>query len=132
MNMLIEYGCDFNVPIDKDGNTPIMYFIMVGDYFATTLLLEKYQNLDLSIKNKHGFSASYLLFNIDASEKDLKNNLIFHKTFDYDFTDNNNNNFIMYFLVRNKLNDDFNKILKRKRIKNQVNNKKEKFHNYCN
>jgi len=107
------------------GNTPIMFFLMIGDYYASTLLLEKCKNLDLSIKNKHGINASYLLVDIDYTEKALKEMLIHHKTFDYDFVDNDNNTLIMHLLVRIKPDIYFKYILEKKKMTNQVNNKNE-------
>jgi len=125
MIILIINYCDFNVPIDKEGNTAIMFFIMVGDYFASTLLLEKCKNLDLSIKNKHGISASYLLFWIYPKEKNFRQKLFSHDTFDIDYVDNDNNNLIMHFLARGQLNEEYSIALQRRKAKNHVNNKKE-------
>jgi len=125
MIILMLNDCDFNAPIDKEGNTPIMFFIMVGDYFASTLLLEKCKNLDLSIKNEHGISASYLLFWTDADEKTFRQKLFFHETFDNDYVDNDNNNLIMHFLARGQLNEEYTIALQKRRVKNHVNNKKE-------
>ncbi|ORX38763.1 ankyrin [Anaeromyces robustus] len=126
MFILLTYDCDFNVTIDKEGNTPIMYFIMIGDYFATTLLLEKFKNLDLSIKNEHGINASYLYFSIDYRETILKEKIFNHKTFDCDFVDNDGNTMIMHFLVREKVKDELESVFKRKKVKtNEVNNKNE-------
>jgi len=125
MSFLAFHGADFNVIIDEEGNTPIMYFIMIEEYFATTLLLERCENLDLSIKNKNGISVSYLLFSIPVDECNLRKLIISHKTFDYDFADNDNNNLIMHFLVRGKVGDEFKYLLQKKRKYNHVNNKKE-------
>ncbi|ORX72545.1 ankyrin [Anaeromyces robustus] len=126
MDTLISNGCNFNIPIDKEGNTPIMFFIMAGDYFATTLLLENYKRLDLSIKNEHGINASYLVFSIYPAELKLKRKIFNFNTFDYDFVDNDKNTMVMHFLVRGKVDEDFKTLLERKKIKsNEVNNKNE-------
>jgi len=124
MNTLVRSGADFNIAIDKEGNTPIMYFIMVGDYFATTYLLEKYRKLDLSIKNVYGISASYLLFWIRPIERDLKELLINHNSFDSDFADNDNNDLIMHILARGDI-KYLKSVLAKKKKFNHVNNKKE-------
>eukprot|EP00833_Pecoramyces_ruminatium_P010581 jgi/Orpsp1_1/1184613/evm.model.c7180000090263.1 len=58
---LIKFGCDFNIPLDKDGNTPIMIFLMMKDYVSAKYLLDNYKGtIDLSIKNKYNVNASYL------------------------------------------------------------------------
>eukprot|EP00833_Pecoramyces_ruminatium_P000686 jgi/Orpsp1_1/1174718/evm.model.c7180000051124.1 len=124
--LLIYYGCNFNVAIDKEGNTPIMFFLMVGDYFSTTLLLEKCKKLDLSIKNDSGIGVSYLLFTIHFyNEQVLRQFIINHKTFDCDYTDSNNNSLLMHLIVRGYYDEIIKQILERKKIPNQVNNKGE-------
>lgn len=60
INTLIDIGCDFNCPIDNDGNTPLMYFMMVKDYVSAYNLLTHCKTMDLSLCNKYGVSASYL------------------------------------------------------------------------
>eukprot|EP00833_Pecoramyces_ruminatium_P010536 jgi/Orpsp1_1/1184568/evm.model.c7180000090055.1 len=61
LSSLIKFGCDFNIPVDKDGNTPIMIFLMMKDYVSAKYLLDNYKGtIDLSIKNKYGVNASYL------------------------------------------------------------------------
>lgn len=124
MNTLVKLGANFNVAIDEDGNTPIMYFIMIGDYFATTYLLEKCENLDLSVRNVYGISASYLLFWIRPKEQTLLEMLVKHKSFDSDSVDDDNNNLIMHILFRRDL-KYLNKALEKKKIFNHVNNKNE-------
>jgi len=58
---LIKMGCDFNVVIDDDGNTPIIFFLLTQDYVSANYLLDKSRYLiDLSIKNKLGINASLL------------------------------------------------------------------------
>jgi len=95
-------GCNLNTPFDKEGNTPIMYFMMVKDYFSTTFLIERYKDLDLSIKNENGISASYLSVTINPLEKKLKEIFIKHKTFDFNYSDSSNNNLLMYFIAKNE------------------------------
>jgi len=56
---------DFNIIIDEEGNTPIMFFLMVRDYVTVIHLLEKHEDLNLSIKNKNGISFSYLTLFVD-------------------------------------------------------------------
>lgn len=61
LETLIELGCDFNVPVDEQGNTPIMVFLMMKDYVTCQYLMNTIGNkLDLSKKNNDGVNASYL------------------------------------------------------------------------
>jgi len=61
---LVELGCDFNVPIDEDGNTAIMVFIMVQDFNTLNYVLKYGNDLDLSVQNYFGDDACSLYFNI--------------------------------------------------------------------
>lgn len=126
MYILTINNCNFNIPIDKEGNTPLMYFMMIKDFYATAFLLEKCKNLDLSIKNNQGISASYLLFRIPPSEGVLRRALLNHETFDYNFADSYNNDLVMHFLYRGTLEDiGFRDIVRRKEKVNHVNHKDE-------
>jgi hypothetical protein len=60
---LINLGCDFNVPVDEDGNTAIMVFIMVHDHHSLNYTLRFCKDLDLTIKNCYGDDASSFFFN---------------------------------------------------------------------
>jgi len=60
INTLIDIGCDFNCTVDDDGNTPLMFFLMVKDYISAYNLLSHCQTMDISICNKYGVNASYL------------------------------------------------------------------------
>jgi len=90
---LIDLKCDFNVPVDDDGNTPIMVFLMMKDYVSCQYLLERCGNLiDLSKKNYNDINASYLSLFISPEVFEgllFKNNDIFSlKTLKKDFIDN--------------------------------------------
>jgi len=61
---LVELGCNFNVPVDEDGNTAIMVFIMVQDFNSLNYVLKYGNDLDLSIQNYFGDDACSLYFNI--------------------------------------------------------------------
>jgi len=63
---LIDLKCNFNIPVDEHGNTPIMIFLMMKDYITTKYLLD-HCVIDLSIKNKNGANASFLSLFIDES-----------------------------------------------------------------
>jgi ankyrin repeat protein len=69
--VLIDMGCDFNRPIDVDGNTPIVALLMMKDYVSAKYLIDKCKNLDLSIKNKYGISGSSFRGLIDEKVFDV-------------------------------------------------------------
>jgi len=125
MYVLIFRDCDFNIAIDEEGNTPIMYFLMIQDYYSTVFLLEKCKNLDLSIKNKNGISASSLVLSIHSLEQVLRQCLIYYETFDYDYVDSNNNSLVMNYIVRGNFDYDLKGIIARKKVSNEVNNRNE-------
>ncbi|ORX79969.1 ankyrin [Anaeromyces robustus] len=61
LKTLIGFNCDFNVPVDDDGNTPIMVFLLMKDYVTCQYLLSQDKiSIDLSKENYHGVNASYL------------------------------------------------------------------------
>ncbi|ORX70391.1 ankyrin [Anaeromyces robustus] len=125
MIVLNVYKYNFNVPIDEEGNTPFMYFMMVGDLCSCCYLLEKCKNLNLSIKNKKGISVSYLSLFIDHSESVFLKHLTEHKTFDYSYVDSNNYSLLMHYIVRNRYSDAKTTAFKSKRTLNHVNDKNE-------
>jgi len=57
---LVHFNCNFNVPVDEDGNTAIMVFMLIPDYYTLQYVLKKVDDIDFSIKNKYGESASTL------------------------------------------------------------------------
>ncbi|KAG4107790.1 hypothetical protein H8356DRAFT_1379447 [Neocallimastix lanati (nom. inval.)] len=63
--VLIDMGCDFNKPIDVDGNTPIVALLMMKNYVSAKYLIDNCKNLDFSIKNKYGISGSSFIGLID-------------------------------------------------------------------
>lgn len=61
LKILVDFNCDFNVPVDNDGNTPIMVFLLMKDYVTCQYLLSQDKiSIDLSKENYHGVNASYL------------------------------------------------------------------------
>jgi len=106
LQTLIECHCDFNVPVDDDGNTPMMVLLMMKDYVSCQYLLSKYSDgIDLSKENYHGINASYLslfitnevfdeLYSSDYVYKDkfsscdLKNLFMNNKSFDKKYLEN--------------------------------------------
>ncbi|ORX77394.1 ankyrin, partial [Anaeromyces robustus] len=125
MRVLNKYEYNFNVPIDEEGNTPFMFFMMIGDLCSCCFLLERFKRLDLSIKNKKGLSVSYLSLFIDSYENVFLKSLTEHPTFDYDYIDNNNNSLLMHYVVRNQYSDAEKAAIKSKRTLDHINNKNE-------
>jgi len=117
---LINIGCNFNVPIDEDGNTAMMFFFFVQDYASANFvhnrsILTPEKNIDLSAKNKHGVNATYLSLSIneDIFKKnkrcflftlsDFKQSLRKNKTFDTSLTDDSKD-----ITIRENLNTESN------------------------
>jgi len=83
LETLIDLGCDFNVPVDDDGNTPLMVFLMMKDYVTSQYLLNECGSaIDLSKKNYNGVNASYLSLFISPEVFD---NLKFKSTSKFSF-----------------------------------------------
>jgi len=99
---LVELKCNFDIPVDEEGNTPIMVFLMIKDYVTAKYLLDKCKTINLSTKNKNGINASFLSTFIDRevfekleynktrnqfsiSYKALKNAIQDHPTYDNSF-----------------------------------------------
>eukprot|EP00833_Pecoramyces_ruminatium_P018635 jgi/Orpsp1_1/1192667/evm.model.d7180000095078.1 len=91
ISTLVYLGCDFNITVDEDGNTPLMVLMYVKDNITLNYVLKYGNNINLSTKNKYGESASSLFFkclNMDS----IYNYLIKDPSFDFDYHDPNNNN----------------------------------------
>jgi len=106
LKSLVKAGCDLNVIIDDDGNTPIIFFLLTEDYVSASYILNKC-DIDLSIKNKFDICASLLSEFINKSAFDhlqynkrrnknkfsyesLINLLRSNKTFDSSYSNSNN------------------------------------------
>jgi len=116
-------NCDFNAAIDEVGNTPLMFFMMIKDCATISYILSDYENIDLSVKNKYGISASLLSALVDKEETFLINAILEHKTFDPQCTDNFNNNLLIYSVLCDNP-YMFSKMVNEKSI-NHLNNNKE-------
>jgi len=85
-NALIDMGCDFNVPVDGDGNTAMNFFLMMHDYVSAMNLIDYSSNIDLSIENKYGISANHLVSRLTKEDfavlEGMKNSLLVE--IDYD------------------------------------------------
>jgi len=114
LKILVYKGCDFNIILDDEGNTPIIFFMLMKDYIIVHYLLIncKKRIIDLSIKNRYGVNASYLLFftkNIN-DENFYKNTMINshafkqiflnNPTFDYSYIDSYENTLLIHSIIK--------------------------------
>jgi len=125
---LIDIGCDFNAPIDEDGNTPIMFFMMMNDYYSTFYILDYYKLLNLSIKNKYEENATYYSILMENNSKTLTKALINHKSYDFFFQETKqDNNILMYYALINDYDSALTTITKYPQLINHTNQKGENF-----
>eukprot|EP00833_Pecoramyces_ruminatium_P008381 jgi/Orpsp1_1/1182413/evm.model.c7180000081176.1 len=110
---LIQKEVDFNTSIDKQGNTPLMFFIMIEDWISLGYLFNKQNDsLNLSHQNCYGESAITLCLRLTKKkyEKVIKSNeisfcfphsklinyFIENKTYNINYIDKKGNNLLMY------------------------------------
>ena len=72
---LVKAGCDFNVIIDDDCNTPIIFFLLTEDYVSANYILSNC-DIDISVQNKFDISASLLS---EFINKNVFDQLQYHK-----------------------------------------------------
>ncbi|KAG4097369.1 ankyrin [Neocallimastix lanati (nom. inval.)] len=104
---LVKAGCDFNVIIDDDCNTPIIFFLLTEDYVSASYILSNC-DIDVSVQNKFDISASLLS---EFINKNVFDQLQYHKKrnknrFSYDSLINlirNNKTFDSSFLNSNNV-----------------------------
>jgi len=73
---LVKLGCDFNVPIDEEGTTPIMFFLLTENYVCANYILQKC-NIDLSPVNNQDINVSKLTSYL---KKEVFDRLKYNKT----------------------------------------------------
>ncbi|ORX85782.1 ankyrin [Anaeromyces robustus] len=115
LRALIDIGCDFNYMVDGDGNTPVLFYLMIKEYASLFYLLKYYKDIDLSVKNKYGINATYMSFFLEKEDFDtfdqqsglknvtyniFKKAFIEQKTFDFDYIDYYQNNLLIHALIR--------------------------------
>jgi len=123
MSALVNCQSDFNIPIDKDDNTPFMIILIVNDSYTTAFCARFLMKLDLSVKNKYGESATSLVFKTKHYEimKYLRNN----PTFDYHYRDSINQNTLLMISAINNPAAMRDLLENDPSIINEVNNKNE-------
>jgi len=97
--ILVQMDCDFNITIDEEGNTPLMFFIMIENIYTVHYIVTFCRNLNVSIKNKKGESAFSL--SLKLQNQSLIEILMNHQSFDFSFFDSNNNNLLMLYSIVN-------------------------------
>jgi len=102
MYSLMSTNCNFNIPLDEDGNTLIMILILVNDFNTLSFLLSSDENnkIDLSVKNNYGENASSLCVKQNNYTKFYR--LKKHSTFDFGYVDPNNNNTMLMLAAMSK------------------------------
>jgi ankyrin repeat protein len=113
---------NFNVVIDDEGNSPIMYFLMIED-FCTVYYLMKNCELDLSFNNDKNDDVYSLCMKLN--NKYLKKFFLTSDKYPFNYLDKYNNNLLMYFCIRNDIDTIKYIISKKKDIIHQVNDKNE-------
>jgi len=58
---IVISDASLNIPIDREGNTPLMYFILIEDWAAVLYLITRKDDIDFNIKNVHGESPITLI-----------------------------------------------------------------------
>jgi len=125
LKFLSDTDCNFNLPIDNEGNTILMFFIMTKDYVNLYRILKNCKGIDLKVKNKYGDSACTLA--IKSNNPHLIRFLIREPTFDFDILDKNGNNVIAYAIINNFTTKMLNKTIlsNNPELVNHINNKNQ-------
>jgi len=116
IRVLVDNNVNLNVPIDKNGNTPLLFLIMVEDWYTVKYLLMNSRSLDVSLRNSSGIDP-LTLFSLKLSQnfnfkiKDVLN-LLFEKIkrSKSSFVDPYGNNLLMYSALNNSA-DSANSLL---------------------
>lgn len=117
IQVLVDKNVNLNISIDEEGNTPMMFFIMIEDWVSMAYLIMKCKNLDLSIKNNKGESASSLCEKHKPTKESVYSGLntkylmyhIFsHPTFDASYRGNAGINILMNYIINYVQNYELN------------------------
>ena len=98
-----EKKVDLNVPIDEDGNIPLMYFIMIHDKVSIYYLVTEYSNLDINVKNRYGEDAILLCIKFDYF--DILDFLMKKKKYKYDCHDEHHNSILVYWTLKSYISE---------------------------
>jgi len=90
---LVFSDCNFNIPIDEEGNTAFMIFMAVQDWYSVYFIAKGQGNrIDLSVKNNFGENATSLFIKNGSYNNSIYEAFINNRTFDFEYVDSNNNN----------------------------------------
>jgi len=73
IKLLVDNGISLNVSIDENGNTPLMYLMMVEDWCSVLYIILHSNDIDLTIKNDKGENA--ILLASKFSQKKYNDNI---------------------------------------------------------
>jgi len=108
IQIFVQKRVNLNVSIDEEGNTPMMFFLMIEDWITMAYIMINYPDLDLSIKNKKGKSFSGLCENHKPTKesaysgiipKILMYHLFAHPTFNAGEKGIAGNNVLMNYII---------------------------------
>ncbi|KAL6589515.1 ankyrin [Neocallimastix sp. 'constans'] len=90
LKTIVSNEVDFNIPIDQEGNTPLMVMVLVRDGITAAFCAKNVKKIDLSKKNKYGENVISLCYKLQyyGLLSIFENN----PTFDYNYRDINYNN----------------------------------------
>lgn len=123
LNVLINMDYDFNVAIDENGNTPLMFFIMIEDFCTVYKMVKKCTKLDYSLKNIHGDNTLSLCLKL--KNKHLINFIYDQKSLDFKYNDKLNNNILIYYIIIDEHRLLRNVLHRNISLLNQMNDNKE-------
>jgi len=124
ITILVQMDCNFNISIDEEGNTPLMFFIMIEDIYTVNYIVTFSHNLNVSMKNNKGDTAFSL--SLKLNNKNIIEVIMNHPSFDFNYVDQHGNNLLMLYSFLSKNITIIKKVLKRNpKILNQVNDKNE-------
>ncbi|KAL6607534.1 ankyrin [Neocallimastix sp. 'constans'] len=123
IKILVKNKANFNIAIDEEGNTPLMYFVMVKDFCSVYYLIKNYKNeLDYNIKNKKG----QYFFSLMLDDNDTNRiNYILKKQNKLDYHDKYGNNLLIYCILLDNLTIFETLLRRRDDLINEVNDKCE-------
>jgi len=113
----VDMGVNLNVPIDEEGNTPMMFFNMIEDWVSMAYIIVYYKNLDLSIKNNKGESFTSFCFKHKPTKqsnyssinaKYLMYDIFSSPTFDASCKDRVGNNIFINYIISYPINYEDN------------------------
>lgn len=125
LRLLCHHNFNFNVIIDEEGNTPLIFFLMVHDYYSSYYIMKFSKNIDFTIKNKNGISPTYLSLLVPKDDNVTMSFLLYYDDFDYNYTEPLKNNILMLFVYHGFTQYLLKVITRNRDLLNQVNNKFE-------